>query len=123
MDWFDRLLTASYFFGLIASFIYAARGYLDFKRRRQWFRLLDIPAFGSLALVLFLILIATGASPRFSGDGLRIAIRLSLISWASFSVIYGACYVWTYITVEIPAARRKRLEATEKPALDERDYG
>jgi len=111
MDWFDRLLTASYFFGLIASFIYAARGYLDYKRRKQWFRLLDIPAFGSLALVLLLILVGTGHSPRFSGDGLSIAIRLSLISWALFSVAYAACYIWAFITIELPAARRKRLEA------------
>lgn len=97
--WFDGLLRACYYFAMVALFIYGLRAFVDWHRNHQRFRLIDMVAFGSLVVAVLLIAISAGPNPRLSGDYVRIAIRLSFMTFALLGTLSGVLYVWTIFIV------------------------
>jgi hypothetical protein len=94
-----QILAACYFLAFIAALLKAARYFIDYRRQRQWFHLVGIPANLFLALALALITILAGADPMWHNETMRIAIRFSIIAWAVLSLVFEVLYARTYLIV------------------------
>lgn len=94
-----QMLAICYFMAFVAALLKCARYFMDYKRTRQRFYLVGVPANLFLALALALIVIANGNDPLWQGSALVISIRLSFIFLALLSLLFKILYGRTYLIV------------------------
>lgn len=94
-----QILAASYFMAFIAALIKTARYFADYRRHRQSFYLVGVPANLALALALALIVIRSGDDPVWRGAASIAAIRGSIVVWAVLSLVFEVLYGRTYLVV------------------------
>jgi hypothetical protein len=106
-----QVLATAYFMAFIAALLKAARYFMEYRRHRQRFYLVGVPANLALAIALALIVIGAGDDPIWQGVEIVIAIRVSIIAWAvlslAFEVLYGRTYL--IVTPKPPAEEEEKL--------------
>jgi len=99
MDLLSHVLTACYFFAMVTTLLKAARYYVDYRRKRQWFYFLGVPGNIAFFIALTLILVNSGENPLLSGDWIITGIRGSYMGWAIFGILFEILYIATFVVI------------------------
>ena len=94
-----QVLAICYFMAFVAALLKCGRYFMDYKRTRQSFYLVGVPANLFLALALALIVVASGDNPPWPAAEMAIFIRMSIIVWAVMSLLFEILYGRTYLIV------------------------
>lgn len=94
-----QVLAVCYFMAFIAALLKCGRYFMDYKRTRQYFYLVGVPANFFLALALALIVVASGANPPWPASVMAVSIRIAIIAWAMLSLLFEILYGRTYLIV------------------------
>lgn len=94
-----QVLAISYFMAAVAATLKAVRYYADYRRTKQKFYLVGVPANLFLALALAMIVVASGNNPPWSLEVMGVIIRMAIIAWAVMSLLFEMLYGRTYLVV------------------------
>ena len=98
-DWFNQALRICFYLGIVVSCLGVVQSILDYIRMGQRYRFLAIPAHIGLGAAFACIVVRSGEKP-FLADGLTfVGIRLGVMVWAAFMLIFYTCHTIAFIHV------------------------
>ena len=107
-----HVLAICYFMPFVAALLKCGRYFMDYKRTRQGFYLVGVPANLFLALALALIVVASGDNPPWPVSVMAVSIRMAIIAWAVLSLSFEILYGRTYLIVS-PAPPEEEDDETD----------
>lgn len=110
--WVVQILTASYFVAMLTAVAKAWRYFAEYRLTEHRIRLLGVGSNLVLAVAMALIVVASGPSPAWSPDVLRLSIRGAIILWAILGALFELLYAPTYLRFE-PKQPRDNKEIDE----------
>lgn len=106
MEILNSLLTAAYFLGIIASGLGVCGWYLEYKKSKgkKPFFIYGILASFFLAVTFLAIIVSVGLHPVASAYILKVAVRVSVIGYAVFKLVFESLRVSKLVSVDRKAA-------------------
>jgi hypothetical protein len=96
----QQILSTGYYLGAIASLLGVWQSTIDFRRKKERYRMLGVPAHLGLATALCFIILLSGPNPIFSIEFMRVGVRVAFMTWAIFKLSFMVGYVWTHVGIK-----------------------